>query len=364
MTTFYRLHDAIESKINSTNVFILSNEQIKKDGQVGRKYTVFPNFESFFKMRNKFKYCHEIIVDHKNNMPNIAGRLVFDFDIKYDNDVIVPKNFKNQIEKCIIDTINTFYIDINTDILKFVWSSCENTHKLSKHLTVKNMCFETWIPMIKTFYHLFSLLWDKEYDWIKSNKLIDFQIARKNGSLRMIGSKKIGGNLLKFDNDIFSLMDSLIRIYSENDKLNEQIVTNNNINLVKQNKVFENIPEKSEHVNTKTAKIFDNITEPKYDIQIYNKAFQMCNIILPGIFKINKISGNKMDISRIKKHKCLMSDRVHDNENSFIMVQKVGLIYQVRFGCYRYCNPKYKTYHIGNISVTDNQIIFIDSSFL
>lgn len=79
---------------------------------------------------------------------------------------------------------------------------------------------------------------------------------------------------------------------------------------------------------------FDNITEPEYDIKIYNKAFEICNIILPGVFEIGKINGGKIDISRIKKHKCLLSDRIHDNENSFIIVQKIGLVYQVRIGCY------------------------------
>ena len=201
MSVFFNINDAINSNIiDSKHIFIIANERTKKDGSIGRSYKMFKNYDFFLKHREKYQHCHEIFVDHTNNTPNIAGRLVFDFDIKYDDNIVIPKDFKKQIKMVILKIINSFYKNIDTDILVFVWSSCENNNKLSKHLTVKNIYFENWIPMIKIFYQLFSKMWDQEYKWILSDKLIDQQIIRKNASLRMVGSKKIGGNILKLHN--------------------------------------------------------------------------------------------------------------------------------------------------------------------
>jgi hypothetical protein len=33
-----------------------------------------------------------------------------------------------------------------------------------------------------------------------------------------------------------------------------------------------------------------------------------------------------------------MSNKVHENENAFLIISKFGLCYKVRYGCYRYCN--------------------------
>jgi hypothetical protein len=370
---FFNIEEAVNSKINSHNVFIIANEKIKKDKTIGRQYTVFLNFTDFLKNRTKYKHCHEIIVDHKNNQPNLAGRLVFDFDIKYNEKITIPSNFKIQVQNIIIRTIENFYVNVDTSILQFVWSTSENPNKLSKHLTVKNLYFEDWITMTKIFYQLFCHMWNKHYDWIHSDELIDFQIVRKHASLRMVGSSKISGNILKFDDNSFDLSDSLIRIYSEKDKENEQLITKkNNNNELEQKKILcinistfcqqkgDDKKIKSINMSNTQAKII----EPNYDLKVYEKAFELCNIICPDVFKMGKINGNRLDILRIKKHKCIMSEKIHDNENAFLIILKVGLLYVVRFGCYRYCNKKEKTYCLGDITIADNKIRNVESSLL
>ena len=174
-----------------------------------------------------------------------------------------------------------------------------------------------------------------------STKIIDkIYSDNKNRSINKfysIESKKIDRNILKIedddnnaddydddDDDDNALEDFLIRNYSKNNKTLGQV----------------------------------------YDMAVYHKAFEMCDLIMPGIFKLGKINGTKIDIMRIKKHKCLMSDRIHDSENAFLIVSKIGIKYEVRFGCYRYCNQRYKTYCIGDISIKDNEIIYIENSFL
>nr|URM62083.1 DNA primase small subunit [Mimivirus sp.] len=222
---FYKLDDAINSKINSNTVFILANERIAKDGNIGRYYVVFPSFKLFLKNREKYPNCHEIFVNHINNKIDQAGRLVFDFDIKYEQNIKIPKNFKQQIQDTIYNVVTNYYNHVNPEILEFVWSSSQNPKKLSKHLTVKNMYFDNWIIMSKIFYKLFCSEWDRKYLWISSSKLIDFQIVRNKASLRMVGSTKIDGTPLVFDDNIYSLSDSLIRIYLKNQRDKEQLIT-------------------------------------------------------------------------------------------------------------------------------------------
>jgi hypothetical protein len=360
MKNYYNIDDAVNSSIDGDDIFIIANERMKKDKSVGRQYNVFTNFFEFLKKREKYKHCHEIFIDHKNNKPNIAGRLVFDFDIKYEKNLLIPKNFKIHVQNTIKRVIEKFYEHININILEFVWSSSENQNKLSKHLTVKNMYFENWIIMTKNFYQLFCHLWDKKYDWLSSDKLIDFQIIRKHASLRMVGSSKIGGNVLKFDDENYFLSDSLIRIYFENDRKKEQLITESNYNHSEQDKIlFIDVPgKKSKFLNN--LNIESKIIDPVYDTIVYEKAFELCNILMPGIYEMGKINGNKIDILRTKKHKCILSDKIHEKENAFLLILKVGLLYYVRFGCYRYCNKNYKTKIIGDILIKTNSIRHIE----
>ena len=367
---FFKLDDAINSEVDTRTVFILSNEKKKINGHVGRYYTVFPTFKDFLKYRDNYPYCHEIFVDHANNKPNIAGRLVFDFDIKYDKCKKIPKNFKKQIEETIYDVIETYFNEVDPNKFIYVWSTSQNPKKLSKHLTVKNLYFDDWISMSKIFYTLFSDSWDKIFTWIKSNDLIDRQIVKNKGSLRMVGSSKIDGHPLIFDDSPQKLVDSFIRIYLKQQKRTEQLVTINNIIP----SVFENVI--GEHITTESSLSSDSsitisstwkplqgqnstaprkIVEPVYDLELYNKAFEIYNKLHPGIFKPGKISGKKISLLRLKAHDCLLSGNFHEQENAYININinDSGGWYDVWFGCYRKC---YTTRHvlIGTVKYDDN----------
>jgi hypothetical protein len=203
-------------------------------------------------------------------------------------------------------------------------------------------------------------MWDKKYDWLISDKLIDFQIIRKHASLRMVGSSKICGNVLKFDDEKYFLSDSLIRIYLDTDRKNEQLITESNYNNFEQDKIlFVNVVDKNPKI-LNNLNIETKILEPIYEMDVYEKAFEICNILMSGIYKMGKINGNKIDILRIKKHKCILSNKIHDSENAFLLISKVGLLYYVRFGCYRYCNKDYKTKIIGDILIKTNTIRHIE----
>ena len=351
---FFKIDDAINAPINSNSVFIIANERLTKEGQVGRYYTIFNSFQEFLKVRSKYPHCHEILVDHQNNKPNIAGRLVFDFDIK--KDISVPDDFKMMVENTILDVIDTYYKKINSEKIEFVWSTSQNPNKFSKHLTIKNIYFDDWIKMSKLFYNFFCIIWDEKYDWIKSTKLIDAQIVRIRASLRMVGSSKINGYPLVFDNKDHHLVDSLIRIYDDH---SEQLITFNHI-IKSAIRLIENQTKKDSHlpiINYQQS--YDNSI--MFDNEVYLQAYKLFCTLGQNSFKMGKNRGQKLSLLRTKASECLLSGNIHENENAFLKIFKQDDSYLIMFGCYRYCYKR-KMIVVGTLTL-DNLIGNLSDEF-
>lgn len=360
-TKYFSIEDAINAPIKSKTVFIIANEKITKKGDVGRYFTVFPSFKEFIANRDHYPHCHEIFVDHKHNKSNIAGRLVFDFDIKKSSleENVFPSDFKSQIENTIYDVIDTYFNNVDLEKIEFIWSTSCNPNKISKHLTVKNLYFDDWISMSKIFYQLFCNIWDSRRSWIKSSNLVDFQIVRKRGSLRMVGSSKIiNGYPLVFDNKKHQLVDSLIRIYYKSHREREQLITKKNIqDSVFSNGIIESEPLYCPFIITQPHTYQSDIVDgcKILDDIVYHKAYEMHEQINPGIFKMGKIKSFAVSLIRIKPSKCLMSGKKHEHENAFLIINIKDDIYHVRFGCYRRCHEK-KTIYLGYINIANLEI--------
>ena len=354
---YFSVDDAIRSDVEGSKVFIIANERMTSSGRIGRYYSVFQSFSDFKKCRSKFPHCHEILVDHKNNKPNLAGRLVFDFDIV---DVQVPIDFKNQIEDIIFTVADKYFNNIDSNKFEYVWSTSQNAHKFSKHLTVKNLYFDHWVKLSKIFYKLFCIEWDEKYTWILSSKLIDFQIARNNGSLRMVGSSKINGSTLTFDDPNYKLTDSLIRIYTKTDKIDMVTIDNVNKGVFKNIISDDNNNSKIKHHNGVNVKC--KIVETKFDDIVYQNAYKLINMVCPNVFTIGKINGNIVCLIRVKSNKCILSGKKHESENAFLTINRGESEYILRFGCYRYCFYQ-KTVYVGSITC-DNYVFMINPKFI
>ena len=146
---------------------------------------------------------------------------------------------------------------------------------------------------------------------------------------------------------------------SENDKMPKKIIQSEN--YLSKKLTYSKIELKSDASKPLVCK--KNI-DTIIDSEIYDSAFEMICVICPGVFKIGKINESHIDLLRLKKCKCIMSDNIHEKENAFLNIFKYGKYYEIRFGCYRYCNKEFKTYYIGIISVVNKKIVEIDSSFL
>jgi len=338
---FYTLDSVVKCSTNVINPFIFANETLKKDRTVGRSYVIMDSFSDFEKVRGSYPHSHELMINHVNNNEKVDGRLVFDFDI--DDKSTVPDCFNKQVESVIEAVVDKYYINVDKERIEFVWSVSENPNKFSKHLTVKGFHFSNWIVMSKIFYDFFRKIWDKMYRWIGSDKIIDYQIVRKNATLRMVGSSKISnGYKLVFENDDHILADGMIRVYDENEKQNEQMIGNDN--LKSSFDTHKNISEPSFGFSGK-IEYQKSFKPPKYSGQdenpndigndAYLKAHKMARRYTNDKFKLNKINGKFMIYKRLVPSKCIVCKRTHENSDAYVVINRGFKGHYVSYGCYR-----------------------------
>lgn len=327
MITTYTLKNSLFLLNQNNYDFLISEEcnerYIDENGDLQdrtRKFHIFPTYKDYLKSLEYYKNCHEILIPHKDIY---KGRLIFDFDIKKE----IPKTFKKDIENLIIKTFKEYYNDVNVDILEFVWLNCENKKKISKHLIVKNTFFcENWIRQIKYFYDNFKIevKKDKNFNWIDCNDLVDYQIARKNASMRMPFNSKLKGNPLFFDNKRFKFQDGLIYPHDSFDRSREQRI------YMTQHKFFD---------LKEYEKIYSDIELEDENIDYFWNQFQFSN---NGVFKKGKSSGSFIQLIRMKPFKCLVSGIKHENENACLIIREEGKRKEKKcyFYCYRGCFDK------------------------
>lgn len=340
---FFSLEEAINFKHQKLSPipFIIAHERLKRDKTVGRCFYVFPSFNIFLEKRDEYPHAHEILASHHYCKEREDGRLVFDFDIsmkEVENIEKFKKRFKKEVEIIIWSVIEENYKGIDLEKIEFVWSSSKKKDKMSKHLTIKNFCFKNWLIGSKLFYQLFKEKWMELLEnWIPVDKVLDCQIIRKNGTLRMVGCKKINGKRLKLDDDSHGFLDSLIRPYKRKTIESEQYIGSKNlIDSLKSKYLKLKNPTTSNLTFVVKVNGLCNLP-PIYSNEVYEKAYQIIQKKMPNVFKVRKLVHNRLELLREIPAKCLLSNHVHENENAYILILKKNDNYVFRFGCYRKC---------------------------
>jgi len=352
MARYYRLEEARNAPIKSVKPFIFANERLTRTGRAGRYYTVLESFAQFLQDREKYPHAHEILVDHVSAQPDTGGRPVFDFDVKG----WVPSDFKDQVEDTLLEVFERYIPNFDGRI-EFVWSTSQNPSKFSKHLTLRNIYLEPWLQLLRIIYQLFSWTWDEKYFWIHSEKLFDRQIVRQNASLRMVGSRKLDGHPLVLDDPHYKFKDSLIRIYLVQDFQGVHRIRLDDFSpkILGDLQEYWDEPDKQD-ASSKIKKTDINLpagpTGEKYSYpsEIYRRAFQLFCRIDPSTFRMGKIKGSLVTLIRLRPRCCLLSGRLHESENAFLIIRIVQGCYSVRFGCYRFCSHK-KSAYLGSFGL-------------
>lgn len=328
---YYSISEIINCDIQTNErPFIIANDYKKKDNTVGRSYIIFKSFNDFLNKRTDYPHCHEILLDHYSVKPFTHGRLVFDLDIKtkYNYKDYVPHKFTNNFEKLIKDVIKKHFIDVNISIIEFVWTTSNNPNKYSKHLTVKNFCFDNWLEMSLLFYKFMEMYWD--FDFALFEDIVDKQVIRKNASLRIQGSSKLDNNyVLEFDDDCYELEDNLIRIYNKEQRKKEQIISRDNV--VNEPIILFEIQKKTIYDNKKTNLYKYN--NYKYKLKIYEDILEILEKKYPNKYKKYSTQGNVIYLKRERK------DKEHNKDDAFIIFNDCDTFYELYLGCF-VCHKK------------------------
>lgn len=378
---YYKIDELLNLDIVDGNPFFFSNERYTKEGleliqngrpivpskHIGRYYVVLESVDDFIKNRQRYPNSHELLLVHPNFEDDDyykGGRLVFDFDIK-PSEYSIPADFKTQVEEVIMHTLqNNYDVDLDNFKLTFVWSSSnypKSDNKFSKHLTVKGIYMRNWIKMTKIFYRRFAICWDNTYSWIESAKIIDFQIAKKNQTLRMVGSTKINKNTpITLDDPRHSFEDSLIRCYNPDDP---DTINLSFTDLVKTD--VNDLKDYEDKISHKNIVYFglsvDNQERKRYEGKMPKEIYKRTRKLLIALDYINDnfeigdpTSEKSIFLKRVNPSKCIQCNRTHESQNAYIFVgstnggKQLQIVY---FGCYVYCqeNPgKKKIKKIGS----------------
>ena len=319
---YYRLYKAIAATVSSNYLiaYQISN---------GHKFLLFKSFEDFLKVHKFGKEPYHEIMIYPDTSKSIDsqcnrkdGRLCFDFDLVIaNNDDFNVDVWKSDIEWTIKHVCNLIYKNIDIEKLIFVWSKSpdqqknDNSKKISRHLTMKNLFLEDWIVMGRQFYKSFSHEWNKKFLYIEAEKFLDHQIIKKNGCLRFVGSPKSTYNHhLSLENNEHVFVDSLIRPPIVD--FNEQHVTYNNL-IVEPKTDFLNV----QIVNINLENV-NNLRSIK-NIKTYNaKSFDVNNIL--DAFEIyDEYENNGEYIIKYQRKKpsdCIICKRYHQKDNAFVKI--------------------------------------------
>lgn len=324
-----------------------------------RKFFVFDDIESFLSSKSNFPHSHEVIFNRFT--PFQQGRLVFDFDFDTPwagiNPHFVPKNFEASIELLVIETFKRFYINVDTDRFEFVWLISDTIDKWSKHLVVKNAFFSRdWKLQSQIFYNLMlGIAHEKETFTLETSALIDTQVARSNATMRILGCTKLGRDKsLRLENKSyhddkqwdFNEYDTMVQLYRRQDMSSEQNISDINLRktaldemsddklLMVKNPYYKQSCQLSNFdVEEQTAYDSEALSEEKvnFAMQCLEEYHNLKSLKCP--FQIRTINGAMIDLKRTNPEQCLVSGRVHDNENAYMIVYDNSILFYCRRGC-------------------------------
>jgi hypothetical protein len=369
-TQYYNLNSAKRHKSKTRPFpFLISHECNKpyKNRDTGveevktREYFAFDSEEDFLTLRQDFPHSHEVIWDRL--LPNKQqGRLMFDFDFDEPwygvRPYFVCPNFENIMENLVISTFHRFYDGVDTKRLIFVWLISDVEKKWSKHLIVKNAYFsEDWKEQSLVFYNLMLAIVEErnpfaEYHNLDITKLIDIQVPRENATMRLMGSSKITGKVLRLESPKDACFyDTTIQLYRYQEVNSEQHICVRQMRkdrleaiTLDENGEKKKIKSKfyqaaCKHAEIDTDQIFSDegtlleAREIEDAFRLFEEHYCREMKTQKTGFKLKSCKGALVKLERISPSKCLLSGRVHDNIDAYLIIKKDAVF----FRCLREC---------------------------
>lgn len=302
-------------------------KDVKNNKKVINKYMYIKNWDTFHKIYKLInledRHFYEMIGNKCKFFIDIDGK-----DIQIDDWIF----YIDTIEKELINFFrNELGIEIKT--IKCESKETENERKKSCHIIIPEYCFsiEDCKYLCEKFVH----------DYIKNKKIkniIDTNVYGKNRCLRIPWSSKINSKRIKIvDNKYYkeSFISDIKNTQFINGFNNTNVIINSN-NLNNKNKKFKINYNKLNNEKNLYINIINNIIDKN------KKCFKIRN---------NEIRGNMIICDRIHPSFCQKCNRIHENENPFLIVDKTQN--KIYFYCRRNKDPS--IYNIQSDIINKNK---------
>lgn len=280
----------------------------------------------------------------------------------------VSPTFKEDIEWCVKETFNRFYIGVDTDKFRFIWLSTPYTHKFSVHLIVCGAYFcNDWVAQLQSYYSVFKIVANRSHRFdylIDSDQkskwiLFDDKIANNNRTLRICGCKKIGGERIERDDDSHSMYDTFVQLHRPEEAATEQYITEE---MFRTDRVLKIKPKNEVELNaTRHIPAITRVLAPKpersiLEDDVLDEVIELMDDLLNTCFKIRSTDNGIIQLKRTACYPCPIDpDRIHGDEhtghgdNAYVIVREDG---DVRFYCYRGC-----TTYTGSKSISLGRVM-------
>ena len=271
----------------------------------------------FLKLDLKFKCFYEIVFGENIQKPH------FDVDIEVNECNNIDKEVLNNLLNAIFSLIP----DINLEKDVCIYSSHgkkNNLYKFSYHVIINNYYHCNNEDAKAFYYNVMEKLPSEYFD----NHWIDHAVYSKTQQFRIYGTKKNGTDRVKILNKIWELNGKTIVHINENDdekdenliflsNLEESLVTAR-VSNCKPLPYFE-VPEKY------VKKNYEKGEDLEYDL-----AMEAIELLAHSLgtysgsksfpYKFDKIENSFIILKRLKASKCKLCNRIHYNENPYILV--------------------------------------------
>jgi hypothetical protein len=322
-----------------------------------RVFYAFDSIEDFIQRRDDYPNSHEVIWD-RYVPEKQQGRLIFDFDFEEPwagvKPNFVPKDFEKRIQEIVVLTFNKFYINVDTSKFVWVWLVSDVEHKWSKHLIVKHAFFShDWKSQSAIFYNLFLSTAAKSgyFPITPFEKLVDTQVARNAATMRMCGSSKIGGKVLRLESPKDATFeDTLVQLHSYKVSKNEQQITEAQLKKdvlshlffekpeeVMKDRFLKNSCEKC-HIDLSSYYETSDVIVTQEKTREAFEAFeaQHCeffNVTKQDVYALGSTLSQYIVLKRLKSAPCMISGKVHDAENACLIVNENSVLFYCRRDC-------------------------------
>jgi hypothetical protein len=274
-----------------------------------RHYSMFDSFlecvQVMMKIEDEKRCFHELVLENRNQ------KMRFDLDIKK-VDGVDEKEIQDFIDDLLTSTINV-YAELGYQLIPsrhILLFSSHGRSKWSYHIIIDGFYCENCQESQALFKKITEQMKYKE----RASEWLDASIYNPNHSLRILSSVKDGRK---------KVLEKVWR-YANQDVVFEYTQTPRNDKhkiVMEFERSFISLTENCFPIPELVKKTSYDGEEKRVDDHVSDYAFRLFKSMYGDVFAYVKTVSNFILMDRVKESGCPICNRVHENENAFLMVK-------------------------------------------